>query len=121
MPGAAELGSTACRIILIGSVATGLSEEEEHEIHLEGKRWIERLGSLQEQVRFENAFTVSRLMAGDLQGALEHGLEVQRLAAEAASPELDALLAGTNAVTLQLTGRLVGVLEWLEPLVGSVS
>ena len=119
-PEAAELGIAACRTILIGSVATGLSETEEHEVHREGRRWVERLGSLEEQVRFENAFTVSRMMAGDLQGALEHGLEVQRLAVEAASPEFDALLAGTHAVTLQLMGRLAGVLEWLEPLVAGV-
>jgi class 3 adenylate cyclase/tetratricopeptide (TPR) repeat protein len=119
-PGAAELGSAACRAILIGSVANGLPESEEREALIEGRRWVEMLGDLEERVRLENAYSLSRMMAGDLEAALEHGLEAERLGKEAASAELDLFLTGTIAVTLGLMGRIAELRERIEPVVTSL-
>jgi len=119
-PGAAELGSAACRAILISSAASGLSESEEREVFLEGRRWVERLGSLEGEARLESAYSVSRIMAGDLETALEHGLEAQRLGEQAAGPEQGLLLAGPAANALFLMGRLAEARERLEPIVASI-
>jgi class 3 adenylate cyclase/tetratricopeptide (TPR) repeat protein len=119
-PGAAELATKACRVILISSAAFGLPESEEREVFLEGKRWVERLGSREEQAQLESAYSVSRMVAGDLETALEHGFEAQRLGEDSASPELNLLLTGPVVITLYAMGRLAEARERIEPIVASI-
>jgi class 3 adenylate cyclase/tetratricopeptide (TPR) repeat protein len=112
---AIELGIVSCRQLLITGWFLGLPEEDEREIFEEGKRLIGLIGDREAEAHLEYSYSLARTINhGDLQGGLAHGLEAERLAEQAGSPDQALIFAGSRILTLQYMGRLHEAIPLLD-------
>ena len=113
---AAPLALDACLGLLGVGFRLGVSAELD-ELYASGKRWAERVGSLEALVRLEGLASTRYVAVGDCAGAQRHAHAGESLVDASASPVLRALARFPTAYLWFVTGPLDRACERLDELI----
>jgi class 3 adenylate cyclase len=90
-PEAASLALRGCTWLLSTGWRLGTTAQEVKDLAAEGARWAEQSGDAEALVRLEGSVQSFHMTGGDMEGALEHSLVMERVAEASGDPRLRAM------------------------------